>query len=188
VLLFGVTGATIYVTWTSYWTERALDAFTAKLDLLDTTPDRRVAAAGLRRSFFWLGASSLASLAFVDLGFSWMTGLVLSLTLTFGTLLFFAPLARLARRIGAEKASELARVRARIRGARDALLDDKGVAGLARASDLPALLAYEQRIEGVREWAIDVSQVLRFATLVVLALGSWLGGAVTDRIVDGWLR
>lgn len=188
VTLFGVIGATAHVTWTSYRTERALEEFAARPDLLDTTPDRRIAAAGLRRSFFWLGASSLASLVFVDLGFSWMTGLVLSLTLAFGALLFMAPLARLARRIGAEKERELARVRARIRDARDALLDDKGSAALARASELPALLAYEQRIESVREWAIDVSQILRFATLVVLALGSWLGGAVTDRIVDAWLR
>ena len=176
-----------YCTWAWRRVERALDAEPATLDLLDTAPDRRMAAAGLRRSFFWIAGSSLASLVFVDLDFSWMTGLVVVATLGFGTALFVAPLRRLARRIRSAKEIELERVRVRIRNARDALLS-ADAAGAGAAGELPALLAYEKRIEEVRPWAIDAFQILRFATLVILGVGSWLGGAVMDHVVDRFLR
>ena len=187
LLLFGTIGAMAYSTWAWRRVDRALAAQPVSLDLLDTTPDRRIAAAGLRRSFFWIAGSSLASLVFVDLGFSWMTGVVVVLTLSVGTALFVSPLLELARRIRTAKATELRRVRGRIRAARDALLSGAPAAG-GVAAELPALLAYERRIEDVRPWAIDAFQVLRFATLVVLALGSWLGGAIVEHVVDRFLR
>jgi hypothetical protein len=48
---------------------------------------------------------------------------------------------------------------------------------------LPALLAYEARIEGVREWPFDTPTLARFGLLVLLATGSWLGGAVVERVL-----
>jgi hypothetical protein len=187
LILFCTIGVMAYSTWVWRRVEHALDAEPATLDLLDTAPDRRMAAAGLRRSFFWIAGSSLASLVFVDLDFSWMTGIVVSVTLCVGTALFVSPLRKLARRIRTAKAAELDRVRARIRTARDALLSGYP-AGAGMSSELPALLAYEDRIEAVKPWAVDVSQTLRFVTLLALAVGSWLGGSIMDHIVDRFMH
>lgn len=187
LLLFATVGAMAYCTFAWRRVDQALDAEPSTLDLLDPSADRRIAASGLRRSFFWIGGSSLASLVFVDLQFSWMTGLVVIATLAVGAILFLTPLLELARRIRTTKDRELLRVRDRIRAARDALLSG-APGGRGLATELPALLAYEKRIEEVRPFALDAFQVVRFAGLVVLAVGSWLGGAMADRLVDRFLR
>lgn len=185
--LFALLGAVAYLTHARRRVDRALEAYPPPLDLLDPAEARALAATGLRRSFFWIVGGSLASLVLVDLDFSWMTGVVVGVTLAIGTSLFFAPLVKLARRIRAAKHAELERVRRRIREARDALLQHPAP-GLAVISELPALLAWEKRIEEVRPFALDASQVLRFASLVLLALGSWLGGALVDLWVERVLR
>jgi hypothetical protein len=187
VVLFGLLGAVGYLTWARRGVDRALEAHPPPLDLLDPALVREIAASGLRRSFFWIVGGSLASLVLVDLDFSWMTGVVVILTLGIGTALFFGPLVKLARRIRRAKGEELARVRERIRTARDALLSNVQPS-LAVSSELPALLSYEKRIEEVRPFALDAFQVLRFVSLVVLALGSWLGGALVDLLVERSLR
>ncbi len=179
-------GCTAYLTFTARRIDGVLDALPLPLDLLDTAGERRIAAGGSRLAFFWLVGSSLASLIFVDLSFAWTTGVVVAVTLSVGTWLFVAPLVQMARRIRAQKASELAQVRQRIRSARDALLARDG--DVARARELPALLAYEQRIERVPEWAVDLPQIARFVLLALLALGSWLGGAIVERLLDLSLR
>jgi hypothetical protein len=188
LLLFGVIGLIGYLTYTSLRLSRELDAVPYHLDLLDLSSVKHLASAGLRLSFFWLGGSSLASLLFLDLDFSWMIGVVVAVSLCIGTWLFVAPLWRLAQRIDAEKERELAKVRERIRSVRDGVLVGEGPTDVAAASLLPALLAYEHRITAVREWLVDVSSLVRFITLLVLAVGSWLGGALTDRAVDTLLR
>jgi hypothetical protein len=185
-VLFALLGSAAHYTRGWRRVERAFEAHTAPLDLLDPSPERRLASAGLRRSFFWLVGSSIGSLVLLDLDFSWMTIAVLVVTLAIGTALFLGPLLRLARRIRRAKDDELARVRARIRVARDGVLGPQP--GSAVASELPALLAYEQRIAEVRPFALDAFQILRFASLVALALGSWLGGAVVDLLVERSLR
>ncbi len=188
LLLFGAVGLIAYLTSSSLRLSRELDAVPFHIDLLDPSLLKGLASSGLRLSFFWLGGSSLASLLLVDLDFSWMIGVVVAVSLCIGTWLFFAPLWRLAQRIDREKGVELAKVRERIRSVRSAVLDTDGATDVAAASLLPALLAYEHRISEVREWLVDVSSLVRFITLLVLALGSWLGGALTDRAVDTLLR
>jgi hypothetical protein len=191
LLLFALIGLAAHSTWSARRVERALDASPLPLDLLDLAPARARAATGMRRSFFWLASGALATPVLVDLDFSWMTGLVVSAALAIGAALFLEPLLRLARRIERAKADELARIRVRLRAARDALLT--GAEGAAAppawlASELPALLGYEKRIEEVRPIAIGAPQLLRFGSLLLLALGSWLGGALVDLLVERSLR
>ena len=45
-------------------------------------------------------------------------------------------------------------------------------------------LAWEARIESVREWPFDTPTLVRFALFLLIPLGSWLGGAVVERVVD----
>lgn len=69
----------------------------------------------------------------------------------------------------------------RVEKARDAALDPEGSQGGPGASDLPGLLAYEARIENVSEWPFDTPTLLRFGMLMIIALGSWVGGAIVER-------
>jgi len=136
---------------------------------------------GLRNAFVWIGGSSIASIIFVNLGFSWMTGLVLAATLLLGTQAFLSPVRGLHRRIRAAKEAELQRVRAAIQQTRGSLLDPSV---RDAASRMPGLLAYEHRIESVQEWPLDAPQIARFSLMIAVGLGSWLGGAVVGHVVD----
>ena len=49
---------------------------------------------------------------------------------------------------------------------------------------LADLLAYEKRIGDVPEWPLDVPTLLRFALFLAIPVGSWLGGALVERLVD----
>jgi hypothetical protein len=70
---------------------------------------------------------------------------------------------------------------------RDAALGDGDAAKTAAASRLPGLLAYEARIEGVREWPIGAFGFLRFLIYVAIPVGSWIASALVERLVTGAL-
>jgi len=87
----------------------------------------------------------------------------------------------------AEKEAELGRVREAIHRNRETLLSaDPEVA--AAAVRMPGLLAYEHRIMSVSEWPINTPEIVRFGLLMVVGLGSWLGGALVGHVVDSLLR
>ena len=52
------------------------------------------------------------------------------------------------------------------------------------AARLPPLLAYEARVTSVREWPFDTATLARFLVFLLVPLGSWLGGALVERLVD----
>jgi hypothetical protein len=96
------------------------------------------------------------------------------------------PSAGLNERLRAEKERELAWVRGEIATARAALArSDAG--SREEAARLPALLAWEARVADARTWPFDVPTLLRFALLLLVPLGSWLGGALVEYVVDRWL-
>ncbi len=68
------------------------------------------------------------------------------------------------------------------RGDRERMTTDTAAAGR-----LPALLAYETRIERVSEWPFDSPTLARFGLLLLLPLLSWLGGALVERALDAVL-
>lgn len=148
------------------------------LDLLDTKPLRCFGRQGLRIAFHWLGGSCVASLLAWNLDRIGPLLAILLLTLSMATFSLLAPVRVVRQRILSTKEQELREVRARIHRARNSAL-----AG-ADASALPGLLAYEERVLGVSEWPFDTSTLLRFGALAVVASGSWLGGAVVERLLD----
>ena len=79
------------------------------------------------------------------------------------------------------KRAELARVRAEIQRVKEAALEPHRAGTGADA--LPGLLAYESRIEAVSEWPFDMPTRLGFGAMVILAAGSWLGGAIVERLL-----
>ena len=152
-----------------------------EFDLLDPRPLRCFGQQGLRRAFYWAGGSSIASLLAWDLDRVGPLVTILALTLGLATYALLEPARILRHRVRDAKEAELAGVRPRIRAAREKLW-----AG-GEAGELPALLAYEQRLMEVSEWPFDAPTLVRFGALALVATGSWLGGALVERALDGLL-
>ncbi|MFT5696261.1 MAG: hypothetical protein ACI9QQ_002241, partial [Myxococcota bacterium] len=130
----------------------------------------------------WIGGSTLASLIYIDQEQNVTTPLVILATVGLGVFSLLQPLRGAHATIQQAKERELAAIRDAIRGCRVQLL----AAGDARdpSQQISGLLAYEARIEAIRTWPLDVSTVVRFGLLVSVAVGSWLGGAVVEMLLD----
>ncbi len=156
------------------------------IDLLDPRPLAPFVRQGLR--------AALLVVVYLSVGAVHVGNAIVELT-TLGASALFLALASAAllvpvwgahRRIREQKARELAALRSRI--ARDrAALEREGEGAARAARDLPALLALEARIASVREWPFDASSLMRFGFYVAVGLGSWLGAAAVERLLDLWL-
>ena len=138
---------------------------------------------GLRLALYWFGGSALALLlVFQSRGQELVLGLI-GLTVAIGLVSLILPSLGIHQRVVETKNAELARVRGEIESRLTALRGgDRGA-----ATELPALLAWEARVSAAREWPLGGRVLIRFALLVLLPLGSWLGGALVERLVDGLL-
>ena len=76
----------------------------------------------------------------------------------------------------AAKRAELDRCTEEVRALRD------GRPGAGRS--LADLLAWRAYVASVPEWPFDAPTRLRFALYLVIPLGSWLGGALVEKLVD----
>jgi len=118
--------------------------------------------------------------------FSSNAPLLLAVTL-FAAVLLYLPCAGARRAIVREKSAELDRVRIEIEQQRGMALSADDESKTVAASRLPGLLAYEARVENVREWPINVFGVLRFLLYVAIPVGSWVASALVERLVTGAL-
>lgn len=132
-------------------------------------------------------ADSFFSLLFVDSAAA--PGLVLSLggavlaMVGLASVCLALPIVGVRRAIAAAKTHELAWCNREIRRRRDALERRDGGEGAGLAD----LVAYKDHVAGVREWLLDAPTLARFGLYLALPLGSWLGGAVVERLVDAVL-
>ncbi len=51
-------------------------------------------------------------------------------------------------------------------------------------SRLATLLALKQHVETTREWPFDLGTLGRFLLYAVIGVGSWLGAATVERLLD----
>ena len=107
--------------------------------------------------------------------------------LFFAALLLYLPCAGAHRAIVREKSAELNRVRSEIEQQRNAALGAEKGKKAAAASQLPGLIAYEARVDSVREWPFGAFGVLRFLLYVTIPLGSWVAAALVERLVSSAL-
>jgi hypothetical protein len=153
-----------------------------EVDLLDLGPLAPFARKGLRSVVVWIGLTILVSLGFLA---PWtrdipLGSLLLLVSVAVAALLL--PVLGVHRRIQEAKREELARVRARIRERVREGAAPTGVGPLA-AAPLSDLIAYEQRSESANTWPFDVPTLLRFGLYVALGVGSWVGGAIVERLL-----
>ena len=181
-LLFALIGRAVYLSSVNRRVRARVSREIKKIDLLDRRSLAPLARPGLRNAFFWAGGSSIASLLALDMHRTWPLFVIIAGTLLLATLALVGPVRGIHQKLREKKRSELARIRERIRLAKESTLELSGDRGEA-AAQLPGLLAYESRIEGVSEWPFDTPTLVRFAALVLLVTGSWLGGAIVERLL-----
>lgn len=152
------------------------------IDLLDLTSVAPLTRFGLRQALITIGAFSLLALLFYDSqaapNLIWF---LLAISLPFLLLAaaaLFLPVRGVHDAIVREKANELARVNDQIRRAR---------AGSSGHPSLADWIAYRGLVESVRDWPVDAPTLRRFALYLAIPLGSWLGGALMERMVDTFL-
>jgi hypothetical protein len=150
-----------------------------RIDLLDQAPLAPFARKGQRSAWLWILVSSCVSLFWLGGQPSLVNGLALAIALGTIALAFGLPLARVQRRIAAAKRSELLHVNRLLAQERLHL-----AAGGGRMADL---VAWRGLVESVREWPVNTGTLLRSGLFVLLGVGSWLGGAVVDRLLDAAL-
>lgn len=81
------------------------------------------------------------------------------------------------------KREELARLGPQLKQARDgAMTDDASTQG--RLTDL---LAYQDRVKSTPEWPFDSSTLMRFGLYLLIPVGSMIGGALVERVVNAML-
>jgi hypothetical protein len=158
-----------------------------KADLLDVQSLTPFAQRGLRSALMWVIFSIILSLFWLgedtatDVNFS-----VLVVVLMIASAAFVVPLLGVHHNILALKRAELDRLLDEIRVERAAVNNSTSSTNSA-SPRLANLIAYYQFIDRVREWPIDAAKLLRFFLYLLIGLGSWLGGAIVERLLDSTL-
>ncbi|HSC19577.1 MAG TPA: hypothetical protein VLC74_11745 [Rhizomicrobium sp.] len=150
-----------------------------KIDLLRIDSLNVIGRHGARNALIWFSVAAVVLLFFVGRNTDLGTLVILVASALMGGWIFIRPMERVHRRIRAAKKAELESVRLLIERARAEAPGD-----VAAAARLPGLLAYESRIEGVREWPFDQPTGLRVAAYVLIPAIPWIGQAVVQRIVE----
>jgi hypothetical protein len=155
----------------------------ARIDLLDLRGLAPLARIGLRNALaFALAASMIAAMAGDELTLP-VTLISMAIVGAVGAGTLLLPVRGAHRAIRAAKDAKLLAVRTAIARTRIAA-PDRGAEAAEDAMRLGGLLAFEARIAGVREWPFDVGTFVRFTGLLALPLGSWIAGALVDRLVS----
>jgi hypothetical protein len=180
-------GCLLTLTLRSFWEDAQrlsrVAASLPRVDLLDAKALAPFGRQALRVALLTVGLASLFSILVSDRGFAEVVGILALSAAAIATTAFLLPVRGIHGRIVREKADELVRVRAALRGD-TAPFGGSVVSAWRQGATLGDLLAYEARIEAVREWPFDVPTLFRFAAFLLLPLGSWLGGALVERIVS----
>jgi hypothetical protein len=151
-----------------------------EIDLLDLRPLRPFARKSQRCALTWILLSSLISLYWLTPGAGQSNPFILGATLAGVAAGVISPVLGVHRRIRELKAAELDRLSGEIRRERERALVARNSSG-GRLADL---VAWRALVEHTREWPFDTPTLLRFALYASLGIGSWLGGALVERVLD----
>ncbi|MGD0143640.1 MAG: hypothetical protein ABSC92_10805 [Rhizomicrobium sp.] len=148
------------------------------IDLLHVDKLAVIGRNSARNALIWFTVAAIVCLFFVGDGLSSTIIVILTACAGMGLWIFLRPMEQVHRRIRAEKAIELDRVRNEIGNARHDAVHDAPA-----ATRLQGLLAYEARIQSVHEWPFDQSTLMRVVAYVLIPAIPWFGEAfVSDMI------
>jgi hypothetical protein len=163
------------------------------IHLFDLRPLKHFSQVGLRTALFYSSSFAVLLAAHRDwsseaIGIPTYAIWAMLVGLTPVTLLLsLLPVWGVHRRIAAEKAAELDRIRAAVDGVPDALGSSPMAAHAAELRGI-ALLEYREKVEAIREWPFDASLLRRLALYLLIPPLGWLGGALVERVVDRTLQ
>jgi hypothetical protein len=153
-----------------------------RVDLLDLRCFAPLTRQGLRYALLVVGLVSILALYLYDSDKRGLFTVVLSasgVALAAAAIALTLPLRGAREAIVAAKRRELDWCDAELRRARGALESGPPAPGA-----LADLAAWRAVIADVQEWPLDAPTLRRFVLYLALPLGSWLGGAVVEKIVD----
>jgi hypothetical protein len=156
----------------------------AQVDLFDLAPVAPLARRGLQSALLIVLATSLFSLIFGVGDISPLVPAMQTATVMLAVFALARPSLGIRRRVRAAKREELARVSLELRAVRAQRAATPGADWREADSRLATLLALKQHIETTREWPFDVGTLGRFLLYVVIGVGSWLGAAAVERLLN----
>ena len=180
LLLGWLFGRNCYVGSTGIWDRPGPQR--SDVDLLNLEAIYASGRSGLSGSLaFFIVIAIAGLLVFPDLGSGlWVIGPIFMGNFGIGLMILLAPARKVRSLIREVKQEELARLEPLLRQARDDTLSgDASTQG--RLTDL---LAYKTQVESTREWPFDSSTLLRFGLYLLIPVGSMVGGALMERVVD----
>lgn len=149
-----------------------------ELDLLDLSGLQVFTRHGLTNALLILGFAAAFSLFLLSPGYLGLAAGAWLLASVFAGTGLLLPLLGARQRIREAKQTELSWCRNRLRKARQSL--DEGQPG-ARIDEL---LAWEARVESIREWPLDTTALGRFGLYLLIPLGSWSAAALVERFIN----
>jgi hypothetical protein len=157
-----------------------------RLDLFDRSWLAPFASQGLLCALLWLVIPTIYA---INLGDAPFAMLALPLTLgcvAVGSAAVWLPTSGVRRRLVEAKQAELACAHRAMHGDR-AAQEALAVAQHDREPSLTDLLAYERFLQELPTSPFDQRNRVRFVLYLALPLGSWLGGALVERVIGVFL-
>lgn len=159
-----------------------------RVDLLDLRCFAPLTRQGLRYALLVVGVISILALNLFDYdkpGLLTVVAIANAVALAAAATALLLPLRGAHHAIHAAKRDELDWCNAELHRARAALERDIAPSGSRSLADL---VAWRGVVGAVPEWPLDAPTLRRFVLYLAIPLGSWLGGALVERIVDLVLR
>jgi hypothetical protein len=152
------------------------------VDLLDPRPLTAFARKSQRSVVLWVGFLVIFSTFWLGDAAGSANVFFLLLILAFLVPVYLLPLLGVHRRLVAAKQAELDRVNERIR--RAVSVEGTPPTSQARLADW---IAYRGLLEDAPEWPLNAPALVRSLLFVALGVGSWLGGALVERLLGAIL-
>jgi hypothetical protein len=135
--------------------------------------------AAARTATIWFTVSAATLLLLVGTPLGPAMAVLAAVSAAMGGWVFFGTLGRIRQAIRAAKAVELEQVRHQIGELKSRLHADP-----AAPAKLQSLLAYEARIDAVREWPFDQTTFARMAASSLVLAVPWFGQAFAGAVVE----
>lgn len=156
----------------------------AEVELFDLRPLEPLAGRGLQSALLIVLAISLFSLILGVGSMSPLVPVVQTAIVLLAGLALVLPSLGVRRRLRGAKREELTRLSGEIRAVRARRGAAGGPEERALESRLATLLALRQHVEATREWPFDLGTLGRFLLYAAIGVGSWVGGAAVERLLD----
>jgi hypothetical protein len=189
VLLIGwFVGRFLYSIWAESRRLTQIGRDGVRVDLLDLRCFAPLTRQGLRYALLVVGVISISSLNLFDYekpGLLTVVAVANAVALAAAATALLLPLRGAHQAIRSAKRDELDWCDAELRRARAALESPTPPTGTGTLADL---VAWRGVVTAVPEWPLDAPTLRRFVLYLAIPIGSWLGGAFVERVVDLVLR